>query len=190
MSTSANAPGEPGRDRGDAGDPAGPAPEPGASAEESSADAQEATGASGPEARGDGDSDSGAVTGAGAQSAGSGRASQRSAKKDAGAARESGRAKDPGTDVTKKVKAEARASQAAVQSKPKKPRSEDGPGLFGRIALFIRQVIAEIRKVVQPTRQELLTFSVVVIVFILAMMAYVGVLDFAIGRLVLWVFGN
>lgn len=184
MSTSANAPGEPGRDRGDAGDPAGQTPEPGTGAEDSSAEAQEASGASGPEGPGDGGADSGAVTGDGDQPVGSRPGAERSAKKDAGAAR------DPGKDVTKKVKAEARASQAAVQSKPKKRRSEDEPGLFGRIALFLRQVIAEIRKVVQPTRQELLTFSVVVIVFILAMMAYVGVLDFAIGRLVLWVFGN
>nr|WP_232848064.1 preprotein translocase subunit SecE [Occultella kanbiaonis] len=63
------------------------------------------------------------------------------------------------------------------------------PNVFARIALFVRQVIAELKKVVTPTRSELLTFIAVVVVFVLIVMAYVGVLDFAIGKLVLWAFG-
>jgi preprotein translocase subunit SecE len=59
-----------------------------------------------------------------------------------------------------------------------------------RIALFYRQVIAELRKVIWPTRRELLTYTSVVLVFVIAIMAYVGVLDLAFGRLVLAVFGN
>ncbi|ACQ81407.1 preprotein translocase, SecE subunit [Beutenbergia cavernae DSM 12333] len=62
--------------------------------------------------------------------------------------------------------------------------------LFARIALFVRQVIAELKKVVRPTRSELMTYTAVVIVFVLAVMLYVGVLDFGIGKLVLWVFGR
>jgi preprotein translocase subunit SecE len=63
-------------------------------------------------------------------------------------------------------------------------------GLFARIALFVRQVIAELKKVVRPTRTELFTFFVVVIVFVLAIMAYVGLVDLGFGRLALWVFGG
>lgn len=63
-------------------------------------------------------------------------------------------------------------------------------GLFDRIALFVRQVIAELKKVVRPTRNELFTFFVVVIVFVLAIMAYVGLIDLGFGRLALWVFGG
>lgn len=68
---------------------------------------------------------------------------------------------------------------------------KDAPerGFFGRIALFVRQVVAELKKVVRPTRQELFTYIGVVIVFVLVVMAYVGVLDLAFGRLVLWAFG-
>ena len=40
-------------------------------------------------------------------------------------------------------------------------------GFFGRIALFFRQVIAELRKVVTPTRKELFKFTGVVLVFVL-----------------------
>mgnify|MGYP001813771699 CR=1 FL=1 len=62
-------------------------------------------------------------------------------------------------------------------------------GLVARIVLFVRQVVAELKKVVRPTRQELFTYIGVVVVFVVIVMAYVGVLDLGFGRLVLWVFG-
>lgn len=60
---------------------------------------------------------------------------------------------------------------------------------FGGIALFIRQVIAELRKVVTPTRKELFKFTAVVLVFVLIVMGIVYGLDtlFAFGAH--WVFG-
>ena len=51
-------------------------------------------------------------------------------------------------------------------------------------------MIAELRKVIWPTRRELITYTTVVLVFVIVIMAYVGVLDLAFGRLVLAVFGN
>ena len=50
-------------------------------------------------------------------------------------------------------------------------------------------MIAELKKVVRPTRQELFTYIGVVLVFVLLVMAFVGVLDLAFGKLVLWAFG-
>ena len=65
------------------------------------------------------------------------------------------------------------------------------PGRRGRgLGLFLRQVVAELRKVVRPTRSELITYTTVVLVFVLAVMAFVSVLDFGFGKLVLWVFGG
>lgn len=61
-------------------------------------------------------------------------------------------------------------------------------GVLGRVALFFRQVIDELRKVVWPTRKELWAYFVVVVVFIVAIMAFTGVLDFAFERLVKWIF--
>ncbi|MFD1715321.1 preprotein translocase subunit SecE [Amnibacterium flavum] len=61
---------------------------------------------------------------------------------------------------------------------------------FARIALFVRQVIAELRKVVTPTRRELLGFTTVVLVFVIIMMAIVGVLDYAFSALVVFIFGD
>jgi len=58
------------------------------------------------------------------------------------------------------------------------------------ITLFLRQVIAELRKVVRPTRTELVTYTSVVLVFVMMIMLYVSLLDFGFGKLVLWAFGG
>ena len=63
-------------------------------------------------------------------------------------------------------------------------------GPLGRIVLFFRQVVDELRKVVWPTGSELWTYFLVVVVFIVAIMAFTGVLDFAFNRLVMWAFSR
>ena len=75
---------------------------------------------------------------------------------------------------------------------PERGRSggpEARPSLPARISLFYRQVVAELRKVIWPTRTELITYTTVVIVFVLVVIAYISVLDLTFGRLTLWVFG-
>lgn len=69
------------------------------------------------------------------------------------------------------------------------PKRAGRPGLFARASLFYRQVVAELRKVIWPTRHELVTYTTVVIVFVLIVMAFVALLDLGFGRLVLAVFG-
>ena len=61
---------------------------------------------------------------------------------------------------------------------------------FARIALFIRQVIAELKKVVTPTRKELFSFTGVVLVFVIIMMAIVWTLDQLFATLAIWLFGQ
>ena len=63
-------------------------------------------------------------------------------------------------------------------------------GLFSRISLFVREVIAELRKVIWPTRKELITYTGVVIVFVLIMASIVALYDFVFSRGVLAVFGG
>jgi preprotein translocase subunit SecE len=57
-------------------------------------------------------------------------------------------------------------------------------------ATFYRQVIAELRKVVWPSQQQLVTYLVVVLAFVLAMIAYVSLLDLGFGKAVFAVFGG
>ena len=65
---------------------------------------------------------------------------------------------------------------------PKKP-------LPARVSLFYRQVLAELRKVIWPTRKELITYTTVVIVFVLVVIAYVTALDYVFGKGILYIFG-
>jgi preprotein translocase subunit SecE len=82
------------------------------------------------------------------------------------------------------------ASATSSGDTPKRSPNDRGRrGFVARIVLFVRQVVAELKKVVRPTRQELFTYIGVVVVFVLVVMAFVGVLDLGFGRLVLWMFG-
>jgi preprotein translocase subunit SecE len=67
----------------------------------------------------------------------------------------------------------------------------DGPAKRDRTtpALFLRQVMAELRKVIWPTRRELRTYTIVALVFILVMVVIVTSLDYAFTKLVFWAFG-
>lgn len=69
------------------------------------------------------------------------------------------------------------------------PTREKKLNFFQRIALFIRQVFAELRKVVTPTRQELGKFTAVVLGFVVVMMAIVFGLDLLFTMVVDIVFG-
>jgi len=53
---------------------------------------------------------------------------------------------------------------------------------------FYRQVIAELRKVVWPTRPQVVNYFFVVLVFVLIMMAIVAGLDFGLGKAMFWIF--
>jgi preprotein translocase subunit SecE len=57
-----------------------------------------------------------------------------------------------------------------------------------RLARFYREVVAELRKVIWPTRRELVTYTTVVVVFVSIIVAIVAGLDLAFARVVLLVF--
>jgi preprotein translocase subunit SecE len=62
--------------------------------------------------------------------------------------------------------------------------------LVEAVALFIRQILDELRKVVRPTQHELVTYTSVVIVFVAAVMMYVWGLDQLVNRLIAFAFGK
>jgi preprotein translocase subunit SecE len=61
---------------------------------------------------------------------------------------------------------------------------------FRSISLFVSQILDELRKVVRPTREELVNYTVVVIIFVAVIMGIVAAIDFGFTKLVLWVFGG
>ena len=67
------------------------------------------------------------------------------------------------------------------------PRSSGGRG--GRPTRFVRESISELRKVLWPSRNELVTYSSVVIVFVVIMVSIVAGLDIGFARVILLLFG-
>jgi preprotein translocase subunit SecE len=82
------------------------------------------------------------------------------------------------------------ATQTRGQT-PQKRAKSGGPAKSGRTsaALFVRQVVFELRKVIWPTRRELRTYTIVALTFVLVMVAIVTSLDTAFTKLVFWAFG-
>ena len=62
-------------------------------------------------------------------------------------------------------------------------------GLFARVGLFYRQIISELAKVVWPTRNQLTTYTAVVMVFVSFVIAVVSIFDLVLTKIVFWVFG-
>ncbi len=120
-------------------------------------------------------------------------------------ARPAARKDDTSADEAKSAKADEkagdkarpRAKSKAAQSKtgehkgrptPTRDRKET-PGLFARIFRFLREVVAELRKVIWPTRKQMITYTAVVLVFVAFMVALIAGLDLALSQGVSALFG-
>ena len=68
--------------------------------------------------------------------------------------------------------------------------TEEAKGLFGRIGLFYRQIISELVKVVWPTRNQLTTYTAVVLVFVGFVILVVSIFDLILTKITFWVFGS
>lgn len=79
------------------------------------------------------------------------------------------------------------AANSTGEKTPDAPRKR---GLFGRIGLFLRQVVDELRKVVTPTREELVKLTGIVLAFVILMILLVSLLDFVFGTGASFVFGD
>ena len=66
-------------------------------------------------------------------------------------------------------------------------RSEAKPARTS-VPTFYRQVIAELRKVVWPTQEQLITYFIVTLVFVAFFMTLVSALDLAFGRAIFEIF--
>ena len=71
-----------------------------------------------------------------------------------------------------------------------KVRRERRQNPLRRVFTYYRQVVAELRKVIWPTRRELVTYTAVVLVFVMFMVGVVALFDFGASQAVLKVFGE
>ncbi len=74
----------------------------------------------------------------------------------------------------------ARKRTAPPAPKPKEERTTP--------AQFLREVRGELRKVAWPTRAEVVNYSIIVLVAVVILTAYVAVLDYGFGEVLLKLF--
>jgi preprotein translocase subunit SecE len=87
------------------------------------------------------------------------------------------------TQTSEEYEPSARPSSSSGGRGPKKANYP------ARVALYNRQVVSELRKVIWPTRNELVTYTIVSITFVTSMVAFVGLLDYLFTKLVFTMFG-
>lgn len=89
--------------------------------------------------------------------------------------------------------AEDSAADADKKAKPKKAAksTKTGPtrNPFAFVWNYLKQVVAELRKVIWPNRKQMVGYTTVVLVFLVFMVALIGGVDFGLAKLVMWVFG-
>ncbi|CAM2988695.1 preprotein translocase subunit SecE [Mycobacterium intermedium] len=109
-----------------------------------------------------------------------------------------------GEDADETVEAEAAKSSSAKESskagkakaaqKTKKAKKAGKPGArpnpIAFVYNYLKQVVAEMRKVIWPNRKQMLTYTSVVLVFLAFMTALVAGADLGLSKLVLLVFGG
>ncbi|WP_054815995.1 preprotein translocase subunit SecE [Nocardia arizonensis] len=108
-------------------------------------------------------------------------------------------ARPSGKRSARRVRAEAPVDSGSVatierptkksgKSESKTKRGGSG-NPFKKLLKFLREVIAELRKVIWPNRKQMVTYTSVVLVFVIFMVAFISGLDLAFIKGVNWLFG-
>jgi preprotein translocase subunit SecE len=93
------------------------------------------------------------------------------------------------TDAVGSIDMPDAQDEAPESKKTRKGGKRGKKGPLKRLALFYRQIIAELRKVVWPTRNQLTTYTTVVIIFVVIMIGLVTVIDYGLDHAAKYVFG-
>ncbi|MFF5534823.1 preprotein translocase subunit SecE [Streptomyces cinerochromogenes] len=93
------------------------------------------------------------------------------------------------TDAVGSIDTPDAQDEAPESKKVRKGGKRAKKGPLKRLATFYRQVIAELRKVVWPSRNQLTSYTTVVIFFVAIMIALVTVIDYGLDHAAKYVFG-
>ncbi|GAB7141888.1 preprotein translocase subunit SecE [Mycobacterium riyadhense] len=96
------------------------------------------------------------------------------------------------SSATAEVSEKDAKAKAARKLKAAKKVGKPGTRAVNPIAFvynYLKQVVAEMRKVIWPNRKQMFTYTSVVLVFLAFMVALVGGADLGLSKLVLLVFG-
>ena len=76
------------------------------------------------------------------------------------------------------------ATKTAKKAADRPPRNP-----FAFVWNYLKQVVAELRKVIWPNRKQMVNYTAVVLVFLAFMVALIGLVDLGLAKLVMLVFG-
>lgn len=101
------------------------------------------------------------------------------------------------TALAEPEEAESTAEELGVEdakstkkaTKPKKAKTGPSRNPFLFVWNYLKQVVAELRKVIWPNRKQMVSYTTVVLLFLAFMVALIGGVDLGLAKLVLWVFG-
>ncbi|WP_197375534.1 preprotein translocase subunit SecE [Mycolicibacterium baixiangningiae] len=97
-------------------------------------------------------------------------------------------AESDGDALSTDTKATKNGSGTAKKTAKKEPGRFPNPFLY--VVNYIKQVIAELRKVIWPNRKQMVSYTSVVLVFLAFMVALIAGADYGLARLVGLVFGE
>jgi preprotein translocase subunit SecE len=102
------------------------------------------------------------------------------------------RAAEAGVDELESTATELGADDTGAKKAKKAKKKSDGPSRnpFVFVLNYLKQVVGELRKVIWPNRNQMVTYTAVVLAFLVFMVALVAGADFGFARLVLLVFGE
>nr|WP_281378456.1 preprotein translocase subunit SecE [Gordonia humi] len=83
----------------------------------------------------------------------------------------------------------AAGTAVATKSRTAEAGASTARNPFVRIWTFLKQVVSEMRKVVWPTRSEMVNYSIAVLAFLVLVTAIIAGLDIGFAKLMLVVFG-
>ncbi|BBX34913.1 preprotein translocase subunit SecE [Mycolicibacterium mageritense DSM 44476 = CIP 104973] len=97
---------------------------------------------------------------------------------------------DSGDEAEASDSADAGKDGSGKSKKTKKAASgpSRNPILF--VINYLKQVVAELRKVIWPNRKQMVTYTTVVLAFLAFMVALISGVDFGLAKLVSLVFGT
>lgn len=81
-----------------------------------------------------------------------------------------------------------KSKKAKKNAKANKTGPSRNPIMF--VVNYLRQVVAELRKVIWPNRKQMVSYTTVVLVFLVFMVALISGADLGLARLVSLVFGT
>lgn len=83
-----------------------------------------------------------------------------------------------------------RADRKGKNKKDAKTAKKSSRNPFRALVRYIKEIVAELRKVIRPTRKEFISYSIVVVVFLVVLTAFVALIDIGFQWSALRIFGS